>query len=218
MFNFVWILGSGSNYNNEEIRYSIRSVVKYHPDARIVIVGEKPHFYTGEHYYVADSSNNAYINVINKMEFACELFDQWICMNDDFYLLEPFKPAHFFTETIKSHAQRLGSGDWADLIKRTAKAIPSAKRWTIHAPLPIITKDFRMILDMFPDRYENPISPKSVYCHFERKFDKVEMKDVKYRGTLKSVPKSPFFSIANNFGRNKELFQELYPNKTTYEL
>ena len=215
--NFVWLLGSGSNFEDEEIRYSIRSVLKYHPDSTITIVGELPKFYSGDHYYYPDETNNPYVNVWKKMEYTCTLFDEWICMNDDFYLLEPFKPKHYYYKDIRRHTRTVGRGKWGECIKNTAKLLPDTKRWTIHSPLPIVSKDFISIALMYPDRHNEPVSPRTVYCHHEDKFDKVEMKDVKHRGTINYKIETPFFSIANNFGRNKALFNELYPDKCKYE-
>ena len=215
--NFVWMLGSGSNHQNEEIRYSIRSVLKFHPESTITIVGELPKFYSGDHYYYPDETNNPYVNVWKKMEYASTLFNEWVCMNDDFYLLKPFKPKHYYYKDIRRHARTVGSGNWGMCIKNTAKLLPDTKRWTIHSPLPIVSKDFIRIANMYPNRHEKPISARAVYCHHEDRFDKVEMRDVKYRGTIRKPIKTPFFSIANNFRRNRELFERLYPEKCKYE-
>ena len=43
MIDFLYVLGSGSEYNNLELRLSLRSIDKYaHNLGRVFIVGEKP--------------------------------------------------------------------------------------------------------------------------------------------------------------------------------
>lgn len=212
--NFVWLLGSGSNFQDEEIRYSIRSVLKFHPDATITIIGECPHFYTGSHYYIPDDTGNPYLNTWNKALKGCELFDEWICMNDDFYLLEPFKVAHYYCGLLKDQAIKAGGGDWGKLLKETIKVLPDAKRWTVHTPTAILSKEFRELTDIY--RNKRVINWKAMYCELS-KYPKFSVKkNCKIRGTIKDI-KTPFFSIANNFRRNQELFHRLYPNKCIYE-
>lgn len=211
--NFVWLLGSGSNYNDEEIRYSIRSVLKFHPESTVTIIGECPDWYTGSHYYIPDGES-PYINTWNKALKACELFDEWIVMNDDFYLLAPYEKRFYFSGTLKAHARRVGSVGWGKLVQSTYKAFPDSHRWTVHAPCPIISKEFIAL----SEKHKGEISWKTMYCHLTDYFEKVELaKDVKIRGTIKREIKTPFFSIANNFGRNRGWFEEQYPLKCKYE-
>ena len=42
--DIVYILGNGSKFNNEEIRYSLRSLEKFVNFDRVFIVGECPKF------------------------------------------------------------------------------------------------------------------------------------------------------------------------------
>ena len=215
--NFVWLLGSGSNFEDEEIRYSIRSVLKYHPDSSITVVGECPHFYTGSHYYVPDDTGNIYLNTWNKCLKACELFDEWICMNDDFYLQAEFVKAHYYCGNIKDHAKNLGMGHFGKLIKQTAKVFPYAKRWTTHTPIPIFSAEFKHLTELYRDD-DNVVSWKTMYCEINDTYPKIEIsKDCKIRVTIKDKVDIPYFSISNTFGRSKEWFQRTYPNKCKYE-
>lgn len=213
--NFVWILGSGSNFDNEEIRYSIRSVLKFHPDANVTIVGELPAFYTGEHYYVPDDTGNVYLNTWNKCLKACELFDEWIVMNDDFYLLQPFVKAHYYSGTIKEHKRNLGNEHFGRLINQTYKVFPNAKKWTTHTPIPILSEEFLRLTKEYRDD-DNVISWKTMYCELNESYPKIKMKDAKVRGTFKNI-NQPYLSISNNFGRNREWFENQYPVKSIYE-
>lgn len=83
---FVYLCRRGPN---EELRYSIRSVIKNFPDAKILVVGEPPSWYTGDTLFVRQSLTK-YSNVSNNLkEIAISdlVEDNFIIMNDDFYFL-----------------------------------------------------------------------------------------------------------------------------------
>ena len=83
---FVYLCRKGPN---EELRYSIRSVLKSFPDANILVVGEAPSWYVGKLLFVQQNSAK-YENVSNSLkEIAISdlVEDNFILMNDDFYFL-----------------------------------------------------------------------------------------------------------------------------------
>jgi hypothetical protein len=83
---FVYLCRKGPN---EELRYSIRSVLKSFPDAKILIVGEAPSWYVGDLLFIQQNSAK-YENVSNSLkEIAISdlVEDTFILMNDDFYFL-----------------------------------------------------------------------------------------------------------------------------------
>lgn len=83
---FVYLCRKGPN---EELRYSIRSVIKSFPDAKILIVGEAPSWYVGDLLFIQQNSAK-YENVSNSLkEIAVSdlVEDNFILMNDDFYFL-----------------------------------------------------------------------------------------------------------------------------------
>lgn len=83
---FVYLCRKGPN---EELRYSIRSVLKNFPDAEILVVGEAPSWYVGKLLFIPQSSAK-YENVSNSLkEIAISdlVEDNFILMNDDFYFL-----------------------------------------------------------------------------------------------------------------------------------
>lgn len=96
----VYILGSGSLCNNEEIRYSIRALETNMLDLRnIYIIGEDPKFLQKiKHIPAHDSSNYKHINAYHKIILACkieELSDEFLLMNDDFFMTKEFLGSDF---------------------------------------------------------------------------------------------------------------------------
>lgn len=91
----VYILGSESPANNEEIRHSVRSLDRHMADLRdIYIIGEDPGFLPGaKHIYHPDASPDKWRNGYEKVKRACEepgISDTFLLMNDDFILQDDF--------------------------------------------------------------------------------------------------------------------------------
>ena len=85
--DFVYICKDG---DNEELRYSIRSVMASFPDAKVWVVGGKPSWYKGSFIFVQQRSAK-YINAVNNLKQICsskEISEQFVLMNDDFYIIE----------------------------------------------------------------------------------------------------------------------------------
>jgi hypothetical protein len=90
MKDFVYICRSG---DNEELRYSIRSVAKIFPNARIWVVGGKPSWYSGNYIEVVQSKSK-YANAHNNLVAICKsknISESFILMNDDFFILKNFE-------------------------------------------------------------------------------------------------------------------------------
>jgi hypothetical protein len=78
---------------NEELRYSIRSVVKNIPDARIWVVGGKPDWYIGNFIEIPAEyrkARNAKRN-LEAISRSQEIEEEYILMNDDFFIMEPIE-------------------------------------------------------------------------------------------------------------------------------
>lgn len=82
--------------DSEELIYSIKSVKKHLSDAEIHIIGDDPGF-TDEQVtlHTPDSRDwqwySPYHNVIRKVLAACDIADEFILMNDDFFIMEPLE-------------------------------------------------------------------------------------------------------------------------------
>lgn len=84
--DFVYICRDGEN---EELRYSIRSVVKNFPGAKIWVIGGKPEWYTGP-YIEVEQSRTKYTNAKNNLRAIYntpEISESFVLMNDDFYIV-----------------------------------------------------------------------------------------------------------------------------------
>ena len=94
--DLVYVLGSGSQWNNNELRFSLRSVEKNLIGVgKIYIIGENPGFLTNKVIHIphADPLNqNADGNMAMKIIRACQepkLTKNFLFMNDDFIINKP---------------------------------------------------------------------------------------------------------------------------------
>lgn len=88
--DYVYICRDGEN---EELRYSIRSVETNFPAGKIWVVGGKPSWYSGNHILVNPTSskqNNA-INNLSAIVQSDEIPEEFVLMNDDFFVVRPVK-------------------------------------------------------------------------------------------------------------------------------
>ena len=79
--------------DNEELRYSIRSVVKNMSHDNLWVVGGKPDWYKGKHIPVVQDKAyflNAKTNMRTILK-SDQISDKFIFMNDDFFVMNPIK-------------------------------------------------------------------------------------------------------------------------------
>jgi hypothetical protein len=86
--DFVYVCRSG---DNEELRYSIRSVLSSFPDANIWVVGGKPNWYSGN-FIASEKANDSYSQVrenLREIISSPEISESFVLMNDDFFIVKP---------------------------------------------------------------------------------------------------------------------------------
>lgn len=96
--DLVYVLGTGSKWQNNEIRYSLRSVHKYFTGFnKVVIIGHKPSFLTNVlHIKCPDAHPGSTVfkerNICHKILRACaegQISDRFLFMNDDYFFMRP---------------------------------------------------------------------------------------------------------------------------------
>lgn len=184
---FVYICRAGEN---EELRYSIRSVVKNFPTAKIWVVGEPPKWYDGD-YIKVKQDGTKYRNAFNNLRAIANspsIPEKFIVMNDDFYILSETDPYLYFQEGLledkyntyfdyyqrSSYTKKLG--DTMGKLKKMGYANPIS--YELHVPFPVEKWKLARV-----SRYENYLW-RSMYGNmFEVGGD--VMNDVKVYATTK---------------------------------
>lgn len=94
---------------NEELRYSIRSVVAQFPDAEVWVVGHAPGWYTGNYINTVQDKNvysNAYLN-LQTAALSEDIPEEIVIMNDDFYIIDDIDSIPVFYEgTLENKAMQ----------------------------------------------------------------------------------------------------------------
>ena len=176
----VYVLGSGSTWNNNEIRYSLRSIEKYARGVgNIFIVGELPDFLSkGIMHIKADDifnpNQNADGNIATKVLAACaddRLSDDFLFINDDHILLKPLHlsemPAfhkgdmNFFPDTTWT------LNFWRGRLKRTMEVLNqkglTAFHFDCHTPILFNKNKFPQVMSNFPYTEGIGLTMKSLY-------------------------------------------------------
>lgn len=146
--DLVYILGGGSRWNNNEIRYSLRSVENYFLNAgRVFIIGECPEWATNIiHIKVPDKDSNKLLNARAKYLVAAKdkrISDNFALMNDDFFFLKPTKKIDNYSrgtldQMMKLHPTKNGyyyRSLWDTRKRLDTMGIPNAIDFEIHAPM-----------------------------------------------------------------------------------
>jgi hypothetical protein len=93
--DFVYICGPDVG---EELRYSIRSVVKNAKFRKIWVVGSKPSWYSGDYIEVPQDMGK-YDNAIRNLKAVCmtkEISPNFVLMNDDFFIIKKTPTIKYF--------------------------------------------------------------------------------------------------------------------------
>jgi hypothetical protein len=181
MKDLVYTLGSGSNWKNNEIRFSLRSVFKNLSGYRnIFIIGEDPGFIKGDNIFffpcpdIYNPNKNADGNIIHKLLFASKLAglsEDFIFMNDDNYFL---KPMHV-DDIYPFHKGNMNDIDpsiysfnhWGKRLGRTRTTLMSKGlaplHFDHHAPFPMKKSELDPTYEEFDFGDDVGLTVKSIY-------------------------------------------------------
>lgn len=142
--DFVYVCRNG---DNEELRYSIRSVYHSFPEAKIWVVGGKPKWYTGN-YIETPQNKNKFANVLGSLRRVCateEISDSFILMNDDFFIINkidkiPVLHGGLLSDRIESLIDLTPQSAYLKLLKLTSFRLSrmghhGALDYDIHVPM-----------------------------------------------------------------------------------
>jgi hypothetical protein len=83
----------GAGAVGDELKYSIRSVLRWQPSARVIVIGDKPAWYAGEFIHaprIKARPYHAFRDCYSKLLRAAELLPRFIWHMDDIYWIKPF--------------------------------------------------------------------------------------------------------------------------------
>ncbi len=220
---------------NEELTYSLRSLSNL-PHNQVFIVGGCPTNLNKSKLIHSPISqgNDRYENTTNSLKHICHeprLSEDFILMNDDFFILKPTDPIelNLCRGTIQEVINEIGhryetnspylTGMKQTLIYLKDLGHSEPLSYELHVPMVLNKKRF---LDLFPLPYIETIRKghiRSIYGNTYLK-DSKKIRDVKvYRDFYTPLGSDKFLSTEDNsWPRVKKYLERLFPDKSPYEI
>ena len=174
----VYVLGKGSNWRNNEIRFSLRALESNLKGIRKVwIVGEKPDFVKNvTHIQHPDElgGNNADGNIIRKVLRVCQeptLTENFLFINDDHLIMKPVVaaeiPPYRKMDMAPLQDEYFQDNSWRGRLWRTKnillkKGYP-AFHFDCHVPIVFNKKLFPEVMSKFDYEKDTGYTIKSLY-------------------------------------------------------
>jgi hypothetical protein len=196
--------------DGHELRYCLRSMQQHFADlTSVLLIGEKPTWYTGEHMTAEDKTTRKEYNIVSKVILSP--YENFLLCSDDVYALRLFDVSlpYYYSGLLRTTKRY---GRVGDRVKNTCKLYPEGKLFDIHTPMVINRDKFREAHNI--NWLGQEFLTKSIYCNYLN-IEGVQLADHKIREGNK-IPDAPFFST-NDRTAKRIKFEELYPNKSRYE-
>jgi hypothetical protein len=225
---FVYVCRPGEN---EELRYSIRSVLHFFPNAEIWVIGQKPDWYCGSYMGLKEYPKSKHHSVYQNLKLiasAEHLPDEIIIMNDDFFFVKKIdKIQHYCSgrliNKVLMYEKMFPKSSYT---KRLRKAYEYLKKNGIQNPI-----DYELHVPMKVSRsklaesLKHSIPWRSAYGNLF-KVPGIRIRDVKtyskgsseVGGYNYKSEKYPFLSTdEQSFNEIKDYLSKKFPNPTWVE-
>jgi len=205
-----------------ELKYAIRSMVKhFKPLSGVLLIGDKPEWYTGDHIPYADLKGEKERSMQLKILQAPD--NIFLYSNDDFFALEDFYstfPNHYDT-TCKDLAERHPIASYRQLY---SNCLHDWKNYDVHTPMVM----YRRLFEASYNAMDAQTPIKTTYGNWAIRViqDNCEyLCDMKIRGAHSeaeieySIKDRPFFSTHDSAINEAmiSVFEKLYPDASPYE-
>ncbi len=153
----AYILGNGSLYYNDELRFSLRSLEKHCKDfTKVIIGGEKPNFINNKIDYIPikEAQGNKEYRIAMKIYELCNHINgDFLFMNDDFFFLRPTKLENYpnyskgdLKATQQAQHYQKAIQDTQDYLKELGH---TTHHFDVHTPIIYNAKKFQALLPHF---------------------------------------------------------------------
>lgn len=225
MIDVVYVLGKGSQWGDNEIRYSLRSLCKHTKHRNVYVVGEKPSFLTNIIHIPISDTNRKELSIMRKILAVCEeedLSQEFLFMNDDHFFVKDVdieKYPFYHQDDLNVEIQKRLRSPYRTEIEMTYAFLKKGKYYDIHTPIRYDKTKFPEIMTQCPwDRHEMVI--KSLYANMAgvqgtyRRDIKMLTPDFRQIKTDTDV-----YSVSPrcNFRLLKRRWEQDYPEKCRYE-
>lgn len=234
IMDIVYVLGTGSTWNDNEIRFSLRSIVKnLRHFQNVWVVGEKPVWLQNIRYLsYPDISGIPSKNTFAKISAVClekDLSENFLLFNDDFFINSP-QSALSFPYYYKGHLPIMISKSRLMAIESPRNTVDFLQKknltlldYRVHCPFPINKKKF---LEMPITSNEwGIVNTRAVYGNFYAVGGTLQ-KEILVSGgrsvteLSKFLKDKPFFSLLSIAGKNwvvRKFLSQHFDKKSKFE-
>lgn len=238
MIDVVFVLGTGSVWGNNEIRYSLRSIEKHLKNYRgLYIIGERPSFLKDiVHIQHPDETRWKETNIFKKVVRASiepVISHDFMFFNDDHFLVSDFDALSFpyfhkrdLSEMIARRPYAVGG--YVRVLKNCRNVLAYRKLPTLnfdhHSPIKYNKSKILQLLTSYDWSIRGGYAFKSLYANtfkVEGEYDpdcKI-IHPLDYQSLRNIIDKRRVFSIGNKAINDslKKVMQELYPTPSKWE-
>lgn len=224
--DYVYICRKG---DNEELRYSIRSIEANMPRGKVWVIGYKPDWYVGNFVSVRDSGNkfNNIKKCLAKTADTLGISKDFVLMNDDFFAINkivsvPLLHGGYLKDKVLEYKELVPSSYYTRLLENTYKrlikmGIDNPLDYDIHTPLIIDKTRIKEATDMpYLDRstYGNLVGIGGERFSDVKVYSSGRMDSRSYAFSKESL----FISTEDtSFHKILPMLQELFPNPSSCE-
>lgn len=225
--DYVYICRKGEN---EELKYSIRSVVQNLPKGKIWVVGYKPDWYVGNFISVKDTRSK-FDNIkacMSAIANSSDISNNFVSMHDDFFITNkidsvPILHGGLLQEKVSVYTKLVPSSIYTRLLANTYKrlvnlGIENPLDYDIHVPMIMNKAMLRQIITMpYLERsnYGNIFGIGGTLTNDVKVYSGGKMRSRSY-DFLNG--ESYFLSTEDtSFEQIKDKVKSLFPNPSVYE-
>jgi hypothetical protein len=222
--DIVYICRKGEN---EELRYSLRSVAKNLPESRVWVVGGKPKWYTGN-YIQVEQNTTKYANAMKNLYAIIqsdEISDDFVLMNDDFYVIKPIKDIETYNVgSIYAHYTRYcdkyGRNSYSKLLLNTLNRLKKAGikdpiSYEAHVPMKMnkhkLLETFKYKSCLWRSVYGNLFNDISITIQDVKIYNKTDIDKIDYELPYISSVDESFLNLYS------EVLSKMFPDPSKYE-
>ena len=227
--DFVYIC---RDEENEELRYSIRSVLLSFPEAKVWVVGGKPNWYSGNYIFLKQD-NNKYANAVNNLKALCntpEISENFILMNDDFFIIKKIETIEQFyngllSEKIDKFIKITGSSMYIRKLITTNKKLnklgfTTPLDYELHVPMPMHKAGLLDIVTNHPECLWRSMYGNLFNVGGKQMEDVKVYKNKKHAARSAEITKNSIYLSTEDTGLTIMLdgiLKDLLPNPSPYE-
>ncbi len=236
--DIVYIHGKYSEWRDQEIKYSLRSLEKYGRNYNnVYLIGEPSHYVDNSvikfYHYEESPFDNKEKRIMDKILYACsidEISNPFVMFNDDFFLVKPINFSeleYYYQYDLEEKIKRRKTDDYYKrAMKNTKEALENrglpTKHFDIHYPILYDKTKFIEVMNSYDWKIGGGYVIKSLYCNTLRiegkeKADRKiyishDIKEIRHYAS-----ESDLISTAEITRAMASFFIENYPEVSTFE-